>query len=483
MTLVRRWTVVLAFGFILVAVFAARPAPTPGPFMRDFEAYWSAGDVWNTGGDPYSRDIWNAESSVSGVDSHRDEVLPFVGPPATLLIWSPLARLPYAVAATVWWTTLAIALLALILATIRSSKCAFTAPTILAIVALAVAFGPITSDLALGQIALLAIAAAAAFIPSRHGDPMLGHGELVEPSSLAKALAASIAFLQPNAALGIVSQLGRNRTTVAFAIGAIITYAAGAVTAGLSWPLRYAQLLSAHQRVERFSVIQLTPAAIAHGFGLSDPFATAIAVVAAVAAVIAGIVLCRRVRDPFARFAGCSPLVPFVAGFFHEHDLVVAFPAVVWCALRLRGSMRIVATIATLLVAIDWLGLAQRPSGWIQSALLAAAAACALLSLDEDRPSRAAASACLGVAAVFAVAASLGAHFPTPVWPDALGPFHATSAATIAQTWSDEQMRTGLLRATPAWAILRTLSLLGCLSLAYAIYRHAKSVDATCSGS
>ncbi|MGB6952724.1 MAG: hypothetical protein WBE15_12330, partial [Candidatus Cybelea sp.] len=104
----------LAYAAIAIALVAARPAATAGPLARDFEAYWSAGVTANTRDDPYSRRIWKAESSVPGVDRRRDELLPFIGPPATLLVWRPLARLPYATAAAMWLTLLATGLLALI---------------------------------------------------------------------------------------------------------------------------------------------------------------------------------------------------------------------------------------------------------------------------------------------------------------------------------------------------------------------------------
>ncbi len=84
----RRWLLALACASIAVAILAARPRPTPGPFLRDFEAYWAAGSAWNAHGDPYGRAIWTAERAVAGVDARHDEVLPFVGPPATLLAWT-----------------------------------------------------------------------------------------------------------------------------------------------------------------------------------------------------------------------------------------------------------------------------------------------------------------------------------------------------------------------------------------------------------
>ena len=73
-------------------------AAAAGPFARDFEAYYAAGATWNAGGDPWSRDVWRVERTIPGVDATRDELLPFVGPAASLPLWSLLARLPFGVA-------------------------------------------------------------------------------------------------------------------------------------------------------------------------------------------------------------------------------------------------------------------------------------------------------------------------------------------------------------------------------------------------
>ena len=450
----------LAYASILIAIFVVRPHSTPGPFLRDFEAYWSAGSTWNAGRDAYGRAIWQAERTVPGVDPSRDEVLPFAGPPASLLWWSLVARLPYAIAAGVWCAVLigAVALLvvlALSAARIRLAPMPFTIA-----IALAVAFGPLTSDLALGQIALLASAAA------------LGATVLADRTITGAAAAACLALVQPNAAFGLVSQIGRNRATAALVAGIGAAYALGALAAGPAWPLEYARTLAAHAAAERFIAIQFGPAAIAFGAGATAPAATAFGIVAMLAALAALAATMLRIPDPFARFGACSALAPFVAGFFHEHDLVVAYPAALWCAARTRGATRIAGLAGTLLVAVDWLGFAQRPSGIVQSALLALAAFAAFSAFGEERPATTA--LCL-FAALFALAALLGATHALPVWPDALGAFHAPATLPIADVWAAEQRASGLAAAQPAWAILRALPLIGCALLAAAIYRRSAS--------
>jgi hypothetical protein len=286
-------------------------------------------------------------------------------------------------------------------------------------------------------------------------------------------LAAVLAFAQPNAVLGLAGQIGRNRVTLAIVLGAALTYALGSLMAGWSWPWAYAHGVAEHARAERFSAIQFGPAAIAFDFGATQAVATVVAVSVALLAIAAAIVLSRAVGNSFARFAGLSALVPFVAGFFHEHDFVVAFAAVLWSALRTTGATRTIALAGALLVGFDWLGLAQRPTGIAQSALLEAALFAAFVALGEKAELRRALPIAAGAAAIIAGAAILALRNPLPVWPDLLAGFRAPATADIASVWFDEQRANGLLAAVPAWGVLRSLSLLGCALLAYAIYRRS----------
>ncbi len=456
----RAWLLVIAWIAIAVAVVAARPHPTPGPFLRDFEAYWSAGVAANAHADPYGTAIWKAERTVPGVDPARNETLPFVSPPQTLILWRIIAQLPYAAAAPLWSAILICSLLALAATAVLGATARPSPSASIAAIALAIGFGPITSDVALGQLALPAFLAAS-LVPL-----------LADRSVVATVPACAVAFAQPNAALGLVSQLGRNRATLAILAAAFVTFALGAAETGWNWPASYSRILSLHGAAERFTTIQLSPLAIAHGFGATDAAAATAGFAFAALAIAAAVALAFAVRDNFARFAGFSALVPFVAGFVHEHDLLVAYAAAVWCALRTRGATRAFALAGTLLVAIDWLGLAQRPSGIAQSALLALAALAAFAALGEADDLRNSLLVAIVAGALFVAAAFLASQHPAPVWPDALGAFHAPPGTPIAPLWAAEQRASGLLAAAPAWAFLRSLSLAGCALLAYAIYRH-----------
>ncbi len=404
---------------------------------------------------------------MPGVDSRRYELLPFVGPPPALPAWSLLARLPYGAATALWLSLIGAAIVTLALTAARGSGAPPNVATALGAIALAISFGPVTSDFALGQLAL----------PAFLGAALLAAG--TAPLSGA-ALYALLAYAQPNVALGLLSQLGRNRATLAMIAGALATYALGAIAAGPAWPVLYARVLAAQAGAERFAAIQFTPAAIAYGFGAPPPLARVVGFTFAATALAAGIALTVVLRERFARFAACSALVPFVSSFAHEHDLVVAYAAALWCALRTQGATRAIALVGTVLVSVDWLGLAQRPTGVAQSALLLAAALAAFVALGPIAVSprvtigvRSAMTTAVLILAVFVSGAVLGAAHPAPVWPDAMHAFAPPPGAAAATQWLAEQRATGLLVAVPAWALLRALSLGGCALLVYAIYRRS----------
>lgn len=462
---VRPAAFVVAALAIAAAILWARPTATPGPFLRDFEAYWSAGQTADRGANPYGRAIWRSERTVPGVGAQRDEVLPFVSPPTLLAPMRWLGRVPYRLAAPLWYGLLVAALAALVWLVVAGSAPHRTPRRVafLGLALLAIAFGPVTSALALGQAVPLALLGATLIAATSDRFAWGCAGTL-------------LASFQPNVALGALAFLGRNRTTAAMLVGAGLVYALGAALRGFAWPLAYARLLLAHSAAEACSAIQISPAAIACGFGASPALAHAIALLAALAAVAGALALARQVADRFARFAAFGALAPFAAGFVHEHDLAVAFIAAGWLALRARGIARTIAVVGTLLVAIDWLGLAQRPSGTLQSALLALAALAAFIAADPARAGwRTSALAGAPVALLFGAAALLAATHPLPVWPDALGAFHAPPDASIATVWRAEGRATGLFARQALWAALRALPLAGCALLALAIARAARA--------
>jgi hypothetical protein len=281
-----------------VALLFARPHPTPGPPMRDFEAYYAAGTVWNAGGEPYSQTIWNAERGLAGVNGSRYEALPFVGPPALLPFFGSIARLPFTVANTLWRAALLAALAALVFATFHFCKRPVQAWTLLAFAITAAAFGPITSALALGQLALPAFAFAVLAL----GTPPFG----------------ILAWLQPNVALALLGQLFGRKSALGYAAGAGAFAALCAIAVQPPGLLHYFAVLHAHAQAERFSAIQITPGAIAYGLGGSAAFAAVLSTAIAVAAIAYWFVLMRALQGWLERFCATAVLLPFAMPFFHD---------------------------------------------------------------------------------------------------------------------------------------------------------------------
>ncbi len=412
--------------------------------MRDFEAYYAAGQAANAGIDPYSAGIWRFERPLDG-GREALALLPFVSPPATLPLWRALALLPFGLANALWRTALAACIAVLICCALALCRQAQSPRPFLAALCIALGFGPLTGALALGQTALPAYAAAVL--------------------SLVAAPAALFAWLQPNIALALFSRLGRNRT---------LWTLLGASVLGLTLGASYLQTLAAHALAERFSAIQLTPEAIAFGFGASSSIASALAVAIALISFAAWIFCMARMREPLERFCASCALLPLGMPFFHEHDLVVTFLPALYLALRCAPRLWPLAMCGGLLCAIDWLGLAQRPDGAAQTALLAAAFLAGAFAL-RDLPVRALAIPASIAALALALAIAGAYAHPLPVWPDAMGSPGNLSGASAATAWHAEQAATGLFVRVWAWSALRVLSLLGCVLLTLALLLQSRS--------
>lgn len=459
---------VVAIAAYLLAVLAFRPHPTPGPVARDFEAYYAAGAAWDRGADPYGTAIWTYERTVPGVDANRERLLPFVNPPLVLPLMGALARLPYGPAAALWEALLLLALalllaIALALARTRGWLAAVAA------IPLALAFGPVSSDLALGQIALVAVA----------GLAVAAYGFLAE-RQLPAGIGAFVAALQPTLALPALAFARSARalhTLLAAATLFALAWFALAAATGAAAPLPYLALLAAHGAAERFAAIQFAPAAIAYGYGANSAAAGAIGIAIASLALCAWCAWTARAKPTLlASFLGACALLPFAAPFFHEHDFALLFlPAVVAVVAGRDAAGRALAVGGTLLCAIDWLGLAQRPDGAVQGGLLALATLASMVALRDRGIGRSGLAAAAIVAAAFAAAAVIAHGHPAPVWPDAMGRLALPPGATPAQIWHEQQRATGMFVPDAFVAALRAMPLIGCAAIAAAIARLPRS--------
>ncbi len=439
------------------ALTIARPHRAAGPSLRDFEAYYSAGAAWTRGGDPYGTGIWETERTLPGVTTKQYEFLPFVGPPATLPFWSAFARLPYATAANVWRAVLALSIFALLWIALPLGGMRRSAFNVTALALTAIGFGALTNALALGQIALpVAAAVAIAYAATHFGG---------------KVLAATAAFAQPNLALTLAGEMRRKKAALAL-VAAVALF--GLLCAGVSANgiFAYALVLLAHGTAEQFSAIQLTPAAVAYGFGASAGTAIAIGGFTAIAATLFWLRAMVKCDDRFTLFVITCSIVPFGSAFFHQHDLVIMFVPAVALILRVPPFALPLVMAGALLCAVNWVGLAQSPQATIQTFLLTIAFALALLALRGDFGFRALAAP--AIACLLIIAAGFIARGNVmPVWPDAMGPLQASGLGAAA-VWHAEQIATGLFARNAFWSLLRCASLAGCALLAYAAWISSK---------
>jgi hypothetical protein len=441
----------------VLAYSLLRPPPTAGPFGRDFEAYYAAGAVWNAGGDPWSRAVWGVERRIDGVDAARDELLPYVGPAAALPLFGALARLPHSVALRCWSAILAAAYGALFLASLALAGTRRVG-ALVAAAAFGIASGPGTSAFALGQVALVGAAGIACALLAYERRWIAGG-----------ALATLLAGAQPNLALVLIARM-RDRTALLCAgLGAaafaLLTLWTGR---GAHGAFAYASRLAEHARAERFDTIQYTPAAIAAAFGAADPLATTFGYACAAGAIIATVVVTVRLRlAPREGTLLAIAALPLAVPFFHEHDFVLELIPLYLLALQTRGATRVWAGIATAMVLVDWLGIAQRPAAAGQIVALAIVTACAFVVMGRrERATRADLAPFAALLLLACAAIPLARAFPTPTWPDALpAGFRAPAGADASDVWALEQRATGLDARVPAWGALRAIPLAGCIVL------------------
>ena len=401
---------------------------------------------------------------VPGVNPHRFEVLPFLGFPAFLPLWGLFATLPFTVAAAIWTAIMVLLLLFAILVMLNHLHARDTG-SFLSVAAICISFAPLTSAFALGQSALPSFALV-----------VIATALLISNSAQA-AVATIFAGLQPNLALALISQIRYRGAAAVLAIVVLALIAVAAILLGAQELRAYFSDISTHAAAERHALIQFTPAAIAYGFGFPAAVANVIGIIVTLGAALLWIAtMLRRWLTRWWRLAITCALLPFVLPFFHEHDFVITLVPALMCLCASPRRIWAVAAAATVLLAIDWLGLAQRPDGILQSALLLVALLGAIFALS-DQPLRLHRFALL--AALLVVPAGiLAQHYPAPIWPDAL-PAHVTWVrATLSATWHAELQAVRELSPQPLWATLRLMTLIGSGLLAWSSIATARAVRA-----
>jgi hypothetical protein len=345
---------------------------------------------------------------------------------------------------------------------------------------LAGASGPATSDIALGQAALLSAAGIACALLAYDRAARTAHAArtIEVGAAVAGAFATLVAAMQPNLALALIARMRDRTALLCAALGATafaaLTLAAGGGVRGF---LAYLHRLAEHGRAERFVTIQHTPAAIAWGLGASAPIAQALGTACALAAIAATIVAIVRLRlgTRDGTLLALAAL-PFAIPFFHEHDFVVELMPLIVLAATARGPARALAGIAAVAIGTDWLDTAQRTPADAQITLLALAVACGFVLLGRGaRATRADLAPFAAVVVLACAAIPLARAHPAPTWPDMLpAGYHAPASADASAVWAGEQRAAGLDARNPVWSALRTIPLTGCIVLGFAIVLAAR---------
>jgi hypothetical protein len=234
----------------------------------------------------------------------------------------------------------------------------------------------------------------------------------------------------------------------------------------------YLAVLGHQAASERFYAYQLTPTAIAYGFGM-PPHAAAVVgtavALAAIALTVATIVRCRAgVVDAAA--VACAAF-PFVVPYEHEPDLAVAFLPALLALFRARGATWALAASGTVLLAVDPFALAQGRPGLAFALVTGAVAALQLIALAPKDGGRAR-FAPLGVVALVLVVGLCGPPRRLPMWPAALPQHVAVAPDSSANAiWHDEIVAAGLETQRPWASVLRLLTLCGCAAIGVATAR------------
>lgn len=134
---------VVAVGALSIVLIAHRLDAS----MWDFRAYYWGTRVWMAGGDPYDQAQLAALSGQEGV-------LPFHYPPLMLVLFRPIAGLPYVLAAYLW-IALKLGMLLLLVRLWRREWLGDLSPFLLAAIVLFAFQGTVLRDLRAGNVAII----------------------------------------------------------------------------------------------------------------------------------------------------------------------------------------------------------------------------------------------------------------------------------------------------------------------------------------
>lgn len=337
----------------------------PAALGYDFRAFYCAGTVTDRGADPYlAGPLRTCEQAVSAQYSGGSNVvIPAPLPGYALAVFGWIARLPFAVAATLW----VLALLAATVVTVAGLR-ALTGLPLGAIVA-AVALSDLWVSLVTGQTVPIVVAAVviAAWCAQR--------GRFV-----AAAAAGVAALLEPHVGLavclGLFVLVPRTRPWLIGFGAAVGVLAIGVVGLGLNVEYLMREL-PAQVAAETGAQEQYSLTYLLHRLGVADGAAIVAGNLWYAALVAAGIAVAHRL-GPRLRAPALCALLPAAAGsiggpYVHLHQVAVVVPAALLLCARVP-ERRALFGWAVLLLAIPWGRFLD-----LRSPLLFVGIACAVL--------------------------------------------------------------------------------------------------------
>ena len=359
---------------LLAAMIALNPLNRPTYLMGDFRAFYCAGNAIALGANPYREEPLRTCEAHAGPPSEpaflRPVALPAPLPPYALMLFAPLSRLPFALAAALYGV--------LMLAAMTWSVRLFARAIGTSSVALDLAFAAITAMISyyIGQptpLVFLALAGAALFVRS---------GRWWAASACAVA-----ATIEPHIALPVLVAMAvalpRTRMPIALCGAALV--GAGVLATGLPLSVEYVrEVVPAHALANAYEW-QFSLTSVLTSAGVAAPLAIRCGEIMFAMMVALGVAVAMRL----ARLTGDAALlvlVPPAFGVFggvhvHFQQLAIAFPALLYAIARWNEVRRFAAT---------GLALAMIPWNVMGASLLAGVApvlvgAFAALTMDRRR--------------------------------------------------------------------------------------------------
>lgn len=427
-----RWlsTILLAASVLFLAVTALASE------HYDFRAFYCAGWVARSGGDPYRTEpLAGCERTLTYTNKAwlTNGPLPAPFPPYVIAAaFEPVSLLPYRLAARLWTVLLFAALVVSIFLLAKAASCRPALPA----AALCLSAG--IASLSFGEIVPLYLALLCSVIVAAQRRMWI-----------VASLCACATLIEPHLGLPVCAALvvfqRRCRLPIASGVAFLALLSAGAF--GLQRVAEYVHpVLHYHALSEIGSDRQFALSTVLHWLGMTDASAMAAGMGSYALAVVAGIVvsgvLARRFEDPGFLAAVPAAFALFGGVFMHVTQMVAALP-VALLLLHHRKHARVLLAGALALLSIPWV--------WQLNPLVTVIAFCIALAV----PWEACRTKAFAIAAVPAVICVLLFAYsqPPPERRAFAGPAHTSIDPAYAErSWAEQNARYLSSGSADAWA-------------------------------